>query len=163
MWFCCPFFLSISPPKASWKHTIGKVFGGQDAWLFVDFLVHCTPFLLYFSVSLSISILSKVHASVLFKVALIVSTIELTSFNSARGSLYEVHRYYISFDSAYDVLSDVNSKGDNGNDDDEGNNEKAECSWMFSRWIIDQVSRSTRTEEAVAQEMKWQRYCLAMT
>ena len=71
----------------------------------------------------------RAHASVLFKVALIVSAIELTSFQGARGSLYEAHRYYISFDSAYDVwvLSDVSNKGDIGDDDDAGNNEKAGC------------------------------------
>ena len=93
--------LYVTPKRHHESTCFGKAFGSQDAWLFVDFIVHCTPLLLYFSVSLSISILLRVHASVLFKVALIVSTIELASFQSARGSLYEPHRYYISFDSAY--------------------------------------------------------------
>ena len=135
MRFCCPFFLSIFlSPKASCKDTFGKVFGSQDAWLFVDLLVHCAPLLLYFSVSLSILILLRVHASVLFKVALIVSAVELTSCKYAGGSLYEAHRYYLPFDSANSVLRGVNSKGSNdgdGNDDDKAMTRKQdvfECS-----------------------------------
>ena len=86
-------------------------------------LVHCAPLLLYFSVSWSVSILFRVHAFVLFKVALIVSTIELASFKSARDSLYEAHPL------SNNTLRDVNSKGSNDNDgdnEDESNAERAD-------------------------------------
>ena len=61
-------------------------------------------------------------------------------------------------------MSNVSNKGDDGDDDDVGNNEKAGCLRTFSRRITDRVSRSTRTtrtEEVVEQEMKWQGYYLA--